>query len=387
MASSVGTLAKAALMKEPKDSSYPYSPAANFLNGSHQIPILNEGLSETVSKQVDESLLGKSGLQRADLIGRRVAGPISCQGCYNGLTRLIVLAMGFENPNDPGATYHGSPESMGGGYYKHVFECDEHMSRQVWQAGDERYPSGAGGGTWTASDQKVRSFTLGIAKQISDWRFRSVMVQKMSIKIAPSRITFDFDVVGYDVALGDYNSTNWTPISGSAEANLLFQDLEVKIGTFDGTTLPWQTIGIAEAELVLENNLQVDEQTTVSGLYIEEPERDGQRKVTGSFKFLRYKDNNLLARLNANDVMKMWFKFTSGNYVFGIYFPRFTFDEITAPVSGPGMVNVDHKFTCERLGDYTDPFSSEWSNIELLKKNEMVIMIVNLFSYNVLTEN
>ncbi len=273
MSEGKGILTKAGFWKDPQTSSYPYIGWTFPLANSHGVPIMSEGITREKETEEDATLQGRAGLKKSDTVGISVSGPIDLQAKYMSIGRLICMAMGFENPNDPGATYHGSPEAVGT-KYKHVIELDEELATQGWLLNEERLPSGSGGGTWTASDQKVRRGLIGIAKQISDWLVYSAMVQKMTIKITANRININFEFIGYNQARVDAQSSNWD--LPTYQTNIIWPDLEVKIGSVDGTTYAWAEIGIKEATIELNNNLDVVRDTQ-SGLYITEPSRQGKR--------------------------------------------------------------------------------------------------------------
>ncbi len=107
--------------------------------------------------------------------------------------------------------------------------------------------------------------------------------------------------------------------------------------------------------------------------------------MTCSFSLARYESDDLLDRHVNDTEMKMWFKFTRGEYVMAFYFPKFVLTKGSAPVSGPELIKPDYQFTA--LKPDTDPFSTEWSNIELKKNNEMLCMMINDDSANYLTES
>ncbi|RMD67276.1 hypothetical protein D6833_00400 [Candidatus Parcubacteria bacterium] len=382
MATATGTLVKAVFEKDPQTSSYPYTSWTWPLsNNDRGIPLMSEDVTITRQKEEDMTLQERAGLKKADVVGVEVSGSLELQGKYNGLGRLVAMAMGFENPNDPGATYHGSPEQVGS-LWKHVLELDEELATQGWLAGDERFPSGSGGGTWTANDKKVRRGVLGFRKQVIDHVIYSAFVNKMTIKITPGRISFGFDMIGYNAARTNAQSSNWD--LPTYQANLIWPDCEFMIGSVDGTTMTWQEIGITEATIELNNNLDVVRDTK-SGLYITEPARQQKRVVTCSFSLARYEDDALLDRYDNDTEMKCWFKFTRGNYQFNIYFPSFTLSKASAPVGGPELIKPTYEFTAYKPS--SDPFTNEWGNIELKKNNEMVILMINDDGSNYFTES
>jgi hypothetical protein len=298
-------------------------------------------------------------------------------GRYNNLGRMLCVALGWENPNDSGATYHGSPE-MVSGKRKHVFEIDDVLQRQTWVLDGDRLPSGSGGGTWSSGDQKVRSGCLIIAKEVSDWRFFSCMVNKLKIVIEPPKTTFEFELLGYShgrsSSPGGYNSAAFT--LATDQRNIVFPDYVFKVGTTE--------YGIARMEINLDNKLAA-ERDTKSGLYIAEPVRSNMRTVMLGWDFLRHSDETLFDDADAMTERYVSIKATNGYYGFGAFFSAIKMEAPEAPATGPGIIRPKYQATAYLPS--TDRFASEWSNIALKKNKEMVIMLIDDHSTNYLTEN
>jgi len=374
MADGKGVIAKAAFLKDPKDSDYPKTDwGGSDIAAGDQIPFISESIGTPVDKEDDATLQGGAGLLKADTIGYNTAGSLIVQGRYNNIGRLLACAMGFENPNDEGATYHGSPETVSGKYL-HVLELDNVLHRQGWLAGEGRYPSGSGGGTWNDGDQKVRCGALAFKKNVNDWRHNSCMVNRMLIRIEPPRVSFEFDMLGYSTQRGSYNSGNWT--LATDKTNLIFPEC-----TF---TLSGVATGIARAEIVLENNLAA-ERDTASGLYIKEPMRNDKRAVTFGFDLARYDSDSTLTDLNNDTERYCSFEFANGDYNFGVYFSAFKYQKIDANIAGTSIIKMTHQ--CKPYIPGSDQFSAEWSDIVLKKDAEMVIKITDDNSNNYLDEN
>jgi len=392
MLDGLGVISKAAFRKASEQASWPSGGAYGFPaivpGAGHGIPLLSEGFTTVPEREDYASLYSRVGKMAGQQTGIRHSGHLLCQGMYNNLDRLIGCAMGYENPNDPGATYKGSPES-GGGKYTHIYELDDILSEQDWDSPAERLASGAGGGgTWVAADDKVRFGNVVIYKGLTssgEWCFYPVMFDKMIISGNFDRVTVRFDGPAYDHerATSTYGHASWT--MASDETHLILPDSEFYIGTVDGTTLTWQEMGITGFELVLENGLEF-EPDTKSGLYIPEPRRGNFRQVYGGFDFSRYENDDLISRLNDDDEMKAWIKFSSGSYKFNIYLPSFHFKTMDYSIGGPGIIRPKHTFECH-VPD-SDPFTgdADYLNIELKKIKEFWVAIKNDYSSNFLTE-
>jgi hypothetical protein len=351
----------------------------------HALPLIDEGLTSRNEREEYATLYARTAKQAGQLVGYRHQGSMTLQGMYNNLDRVIGCAMGFENPNDSGATYKGSPELAASGKYAHLYELDDVLSEEDY-ASAERNASGAGGGTWTSADDKVRFGTLAILKEVSEWGFAPVMFNRMVITATWQRVTIRFDVVAFDhdrVAVGTLGSSSWALADN--ETHLIMPDAEFKIGSVDGTSLAWQEMGISRFELVLENQL-VMEADTQSGLYIREPVRGGMRTVNGGFDFVRYDSDALIDEFDDNTEMKAWLKFSNGDYKFNIYLPSFYIDQPNYNVAGPGVIKPKHRFTAHKPS--TLPFDSDADllNIDPKKDGEFMICVHNDYSSNFLTE-
>lgn len=371
MSVGLGTLVTAAYLKDAEDSTFPQTNHADdALGASDAIPILSETMTYDTQKENDAVLQAKAGLRSCDEVGKRVQGGITVQARYNDIGRLICAAMGWENPNTAGATYHGSPETVTA-KSKHVIELDDILHRQTWTLDGDRLPSGQGGGTWDGVAQKVRTGNLIIAKQVTDWKFNSVAIDKMSVKIDPSRVALEFSMIGYNHSRGAYNHAAFT--FSTDQTNVIWPQLVF--------TLSGSAVGITKAEINLDNHLEA-EADTASGLYIKEPMRGAMRDVTFGFDLARYESDTRLDDLDIGTERYASFVFTSGTYVLGFYFSAFKFEKIDAPVPGSGIIKMSHQ--CRAYRPASDQFSAQWSNISLKKNNEMVCMMMNDHSSNYL---
>ncbi len=376
MPTGLGVTSKAAFKKDPKQSTYPKTDwGVNDITTGDQIPFLSESITNDMEKEFDETIQGSAGRKQANTVAKNTQGGLVLQARYNNIGRLIAMAMGFENPNDPGSTYHGSPETVSG-KYKHVLELDNNLHRECWLAGEERYPSGSGGGTWLAGDQKVRSGVLAFKKDVSDWKHHSTMVNKMVIKGNMRTVQIEFEMIGYSTGKGSFNSANWTLLTD--QRNVI---LPGGVLTFN---LSGTTYGISEYEIALENNL-IAERDTASGYFIKEPVRNAKRQITFGFNFLRYETDSLLTDFVSDTERYCSFKHVSSSYALGFYFSAFKFEKVNAPIGGSGVIRMDH--SCIPYIPSSDQFASEWSNIALKKNAEMVCMIINDNSNNYFNEN
>jgi len=283
MADALGVLSKAAFKKDRglygagPVIAYPEVPGATDLAATHMIPFSSESMTMGVESLKNVSLVGAGAQLPADRIKETVSGGVEGQLAYQGWERLMAIAMGFEPPDD-------SPATLAAGAYAHLLECDYDLQDRAWIATEDRTVNG-----WTANDRKARRGQIGFAKQVTDWVFNSVMVNKVTISGTgnPSEIKIAFELIGYDLYRGAYNSTNWTLPAGST-ALALFSQLVAKVGERAGGAGSLTTFGPSSFEIGINNNLKGDDQTTTSGMHIVQPVRGGMQEITFKLEFPRY---------------------------------------------------------------------------------------------------
>jgi len=371
MSDGLGAVAKAAILHDPQGSDYPKTDwAADALGAGHGLPFVSEGVAKKPRTQTQPILAGKAGYRAADLLGYDVGGNLIVPARYNDIGLLIACAMGYENPNDPGETYHGSPDTVTGKYL-HVFELDDNLHTEAW-ASAERLASGSGGGTWDSDDKKVRRFLLAFAKGVSDHRFYSNMVNRMSIDIQPNQIQFEFDLLSYNGARSDYSSSTWT--YSTDRRNVIFPNV---VFSLSGTEY-----GFASARIELVNNLDAP-LTTASGLYKSEPRRNGFRQVTLSWNDPVYSSDDRIDDMETPTERYISIVASSSTYKLGFYFSSVKILDVQSPISSPEILKMDHQ--AQAFIPSSDQFSDQWGNVSLIQDKEMVVALQNDYSSNYLT--
>jgi len=385
MSDSIGILSKAAFKKDAglsPASTYPVTPGATDMSAGHQVPFTSESIALALERSRDPSLIGSGGATPSDIIGEKAAGSLEARLRYRGLERLMMIAMGFEQPDD-------SPANLGTGTaYAHLFELDDHLMTEAWAAGERD------AGAW-ANDRKVRRGQLGFYRQPNDIVWQSVMVNKMTLSAQPSEVKMAFDLIGYDkVGPGSYNHANWTLPTGSI-AQALFTQMTFKLGLRAGGAGSLSTIGVSNLELALDNKLKGDDQDTDSGANIIEPCRSDMRDVTLKVEFPRYNSSweALLTLMESNTEMSAMIEFTgpqiSGSYYYKwqFFLPSLWLTKAVNPIDGPGPVKMSWEFVAARPNG-TDIFESGYYNsIRLIKDSELRVMCINANdSSNYLTE-
>lgn len=390
MADSLGILSKAAWKKDRglygagPAITYPQTPGATDLIAGMQIPFSSESLTTAVEYLKDTRLVGAGATLPADRTKEAVSGGLESLLPYYGLERLIMCALGYENPNSG-----GSPATLATGAYAHLFECDYDLQTAPWVAGEDRTANG-----WSANDRKVRRGQLGFRKQVQDWVFNSVMVNKMTISGNPSEVKIAFDLIGWDVYLGAYNSATWTLPTGTL-ALAMFQQLVCKLGTRAGGAGALTTMAPNSFELSVNNNLKADDQSVATVPHICEPVRAGMQEITLKLEFPRYNTDltSLSGWSDDNTELAASLTFTGPiigatayYYTIAAFMSSIRAKNFQAPISGPAPLTASCEFEVNRPVT-TDIFAAgSYHSIPLKKDSALVMCIHNPFATNYLLE-
>jgi hypothetical protein len=268
----------------------------------------------------------------------------------------------------------------------HIIEGDDYLQDIAWEAADGRNPG------FSATDKKVRRGQIGIAKQVSDWVYYSAYINKLTISGNPNEVTVTVDFIFYDRVHGSYNSGSWTMLSGST-AQVLFQQLEVKLGTRSGGEGSMATVRPSSFELSIDNKLKGDDQTTESGVNIEPPVRDGFRETMLKLEFPRYSSDLYMTTADIDSEMAGKLIFTGPTlaggqtYLWGFFMSSLR--HIGAPdasISGPGRVPQTLEFVAEKPGGSDIFDAGNYEGVALKKDSEIVIKVQNQDFGNYITE-
>lgn len=465
MADALGFLSKAAFKKDHglygagPAIAYPDVPGATDMAATHMIPFSSESMTASPEFLKNMSLIGAGAPLPADIIKEIIAGGVEGQLAYQGWERLMMLAMGFEPPDDSPA-FLGTPAaaktvtdatnaspivittsaahgyttddgvriasvvgntaangdwtitvltadtfslnfSSGNGAYTsggtankylafaHLLENDYDPQDQAWSATEERAANG-----WSANDRKVRRGQIGFCKQIADWVFNSIMVNKVTLSGNPSEVKIAFELVGYDLYLGDYNSANWTLPAGSAALSL-FSQLVAKVGERAGGVGTIITFAPSSFELAINNNLKADDQTTGSGVHIVQPVRAGMQEVTFKLEFPRYNSDHtsfmtwagLNTELAASLVLTGPQIGTTGIYhTWELYMSSIRAKSPAAPIGGPAPLTQSVDFEVHRPSGSDIFDAGSYHSITTKKDSSVVAVINNAFAPNYLLE-
>ena len=435
---------------------YPETPGAAALAATHLVPFSEDSMSKAIEHLKANVLIGSGQVLPQGLIGLTAAGGIGGPLTYTGWERLVMLAMGYCNPEDSpafvgttisavnisdatnadpiviesathsyttgdgvkiasvggntnangewrvtvvDATHFSLDNSEGNAAYTaggtatkyeafaHLFELDEALQDQAWDAAELD-----GYALPSANDRKVRRGMLGF-KKATDYVTSSCMVNKMTITGTPSEVKVSFELIGYDVVTGAYNSANWTAPTGSP-ALALFQQAVVNVAARAGG-VPATEYGINGWELTVNNNLKADDQSTESAPNILIPIRNGPREVTLKLDFPRYNStiDVLHAFADANTELAASIVLTgpviAGAYTYSWGFYMSSLRAITSSTSigGGGVIPSSIEFEAARPGG-SDVFDgATYNSITLMKDSELVVQINNNIATNYILEN
>lgn len=128
MANTLGILSKAAFRLEGGsisgaglvNSDYPTTPTEAdseevALDGYDMIPYTSEGINETYTFELDETLAGPAAVINMDNVSIEGDGPVEVQGMYDGIDALIAAAMGFEKGGAADSPDSVNPTALTGG--------------------------------------------------------------------------------------------------------------------------------------------------------------------------------------------------------------------------------------------------------------------------------
>lgn len=378
-----GALSIAAFQKNIMTSDY--GDAAETLGATDQIPFISAEISGERAVKMPDIIDGSYGRQVSYQTGHNVAGNVVLPLFYEGgIEDLIALALGYENPNDD-AVYNGSPHNYATGVYKHIYECDDTAERYGWTSGEDRLPSGSGGGVWDSGDKKVRAFTLGFARQVSDHKLVDAMINQLTLTGDTESIQASLDIVAQTEARGSYGSGNWT-LKTNLQNN--YDDLIIKPAQLV-VTVKTTVIYVTRWELVIQNLLAVDNRTADSQLILE-PMRNDFIQCTFSFELPRYAADTWLDLKDAGDAEYASIEYTGPQigatgkyYQFGLFLPKIDYFDVQTPnVTGPGPTNhmIEGKaFRCPVAsvpGVWTDS-AVKLKDITLIKDGPVICMFQN----------
>lgn len=393
----LGILAKAAFRKDRGLHGagpaivYPQTPGSADMAATHQIPFISETITEAIERQENKSLLGAGKELPADIIARDFAGSMDTPLSWAGLQRLMFCVMGFESPD----TVAGSPNTLATGAYAHLFESDECLQDQGWNAtevGSYTPPS--------VNDLKVRRGMLGFFKEYptgGNHVFSSCMINKFTLSGTPSEIKCSWEAIPYGVVKGAYNHANWT-LPGSSQAIALFQQAVVKLGSRAGGAGSLTTMAPSEFEITIDNGLEAAIRTTESGEHIIQPVRSGFRTMRMKMGFPRYQTThesmlNLGVQLDTElaasiEITGPQIAATGENWFWGFFGSSAWMIDPKNPIDGAAAVKTEWNLELARPGSSADIFvaGGKYNGVTLRKNSELVVVTNDDTSANYMIE-
>lgn len=127
-------------------------------------------------------------------------------------------------------------------------------------------------------------------------------------------------------------------------------------------------VGFSKFSMNYSNNLDVESQDSLSGLYIVEPERNDLRNIGGSVELPRYRNDNFFQAVDGSTTYIGRIVLTGAliggsNYEeFVINLTSIKFDTMSAPASGPAIIkqNLNFKMSSPSFLDFVNLFNSDF---------------------------
>lgn len=335
------------------------------LAAGHLIPILSAQHKGTVETFTDESIEGKAFRDLPVLSGKSapVEG-IEINMRYEGMDRLLYWALGYE---DGGS----SPQSLGGGYYSHLFELDRHEREDAPYRADEQTA-----GDYSQYDRKNRFAVFARKMGTNDYRYPFLLCSSFAFSSAAQE-SLKMTVGG--VALredrGDYGSSSWTPASLVAGSSKLIMHHHLTLSM--GIAGSLVEIGVKDLNVSGEIPLFIDRDSE-SGLLIAKPVMSGAYNVTISFTIARHSVDTYLKYRDDFQKCALKAEYESGDNLFGIYIPEGYLTE--ASVNEDDVARQPITFTTGKPS--TNPFTTEIGDHDLIQNGSIFIMTKNTNSVN-----
>lgn len=384
---SSGVKVRAAVKRPAETSTY----GTGAVNPTNLLPMISEGVMNPPIVDQAVALTGQAAMGESEVVGWNPSGSLSASMWFEGLEYLLLAALGFENPSvytgvwGSGSGGSPAPDASTPTAYYHLFECDDNLHREAWQAGERAASSG--GSTdptyWTASDQKVRSVSLCVDKPVPTayvHHFLECMVRKATFSFTQQKMAADFDLIPMSLdKTSAMNRDNWAAASSE---RALFPGVTIQIGAI-GASLA-VALPVQEITIELDNGLD-DGSFDTGSYYRSEPRRgDGGRKITGKIKLARYSssqwedwmdgDTDLQAMIMCNGGA---IPGSSSVYQYEFILPALKVTKADFPVAGPGVLTGDIEFQAFRPASTQAWLTTLLGGITQVKNNEFLIRLRN----------
>lgn len=336
MPTAAGFLTKAALRREALVAT-PTWPAASPAAANVLLPLLSCDVDERPAWS-SHSRLSPASRQAGVQTARRVTGPMSLEGIYNGLAVIWALALGRQAYRIGGTD---NPETLASGAYQHTFEIDPKHHSHAWELG-----SGVELGDGVDIGQQLaRRSTLVIDHGVSCWEFLSGMINTFQLSASPADVTLDLTWRGHSLDTASATNEDLDEVTQPAWVPISFHELEFRLGAYSASTAldGDDAIAITEFRLEIDNHLEM-RQTEASGLYPGEPKRTEPVTITGGFSVPRYEADTLKDWALANTALMASAVFTGPEiastgefYQLAIWLPTITLSLANLDTGGSTM--------------------------------------------------
>ena len=314
------------------------------LGANDAFPWLNFGNKVAIAKEEDESITTRAFKTTPRIIGKSVTNPLTMYARYKSINRFMYWMWGFENEvmevvvcraaaspfsasptiGEVGVDTHGVPkdftflrtEVLRDGTNLYIFRTDDSavvtgttITHEDWtftltSASAIMYEHiyeidslGRRLRFYTAAERAVltslfttdkRNLMATFAKRTTnyDLRYQNAMCKNFMLKMTAAGLSqWDSNYAGYTEARGDYDSADWTLLTGLADGSLVPAHFEYKFGIGvalsdggDGVVSGLTELGMSDVSFEVEVPQQ-EIQDTISGLSFAEPVLNGKYSV------------------------------------------------------------------------------------------------------------
>jgi hypothetical protein len=258
-------------------------------------------------------------------------------------------------------------------------------------------------GTWSTAEDATASpnarrinrwCDIIIDKTVAYWHFQRAMIDSLTIKLNTDGMKVTASIIAPCLDLADTlsnNSTAWgySPCTYKVIEPVMFGDFTFSVGAYATSAGSIVSQGISEFEITIKNNLQGDLQTLTSGIYIDEPMRNGKREITGSFTVPRYSADTLINYYKAGTALMGKLAATGSTIATGktneflLWLRKMKITKADANIDGAGVTGVKYNFTCiQPEGTETPDMSGAPTVTTGLENGEIIIQTRNQNPFN-----
>jgi len=284
---------------------------------------------------------------------------------YHGLDSLLYWMFGWEKPGN-------SPVSLGGGYYKHLFELDRNETEFAAYRSDEQTA-----GDYNALDRKNRFAVLARKMGPNDHRYPFLICSGFGFSSeANGLLSWNAKGIASREDRGSYNSAAWTFGAGVAGSSLAIPHHNLSLALGPSGSLV--TLGVKSINISVDKPQFVDRDSQ-SGLVTSMPVLSGHYQVQAEIVLSKHSVDTYLAYRDSFQQCAMKAVWTYGSYEFGLYLPSLVISD-TAP-TGDDVARLPITFMAGKQPT-SNPFTSEIGTNALLQNGPLFCITKNTNSTN-----